>query len=319
MASGSFNAPDHEYPSYLELRLTATDSDGASATTTLRLNPQTVDLTFASNPAGLEIALNGTSAPAPFTRTVIVGSVNTVSAVSPQSHGGNGYTFLTWSDGGAATHSVTAGASPASYTASFNVSIPGPVAAYGFEEASGAAVTDSSGTGNNGTLTNAVRTTAGKFGSALTFNGSNAWVTVPDAPSLDLTNSMTLEAWVKPVTLSGAWRTVIMKEQSGNLVYDLYASRTGSPAAPLSEVYASGSPQAAQATAGLALNTWAHLAATYDGSIVRLYVNGTPGRDHRRRWETCRTRRERCGSAATTSGPSGSTARSTRCASTAAC
>ena len=51
------------------------------------------------------------------------------------------------------------------------------MASYGFEEPSGPAVTDSSGTGNNGTLTNATRTTAGRFGSALTFNGSNAWVT----------------------------------------------------------------------------------------------------------------------------------------------
>ncbi len=274
VASGSFNTPDHEYPSHLELRLTATDSDGASTTTSVRLNPQTVDLSFVSNPAGLEIAVNGTSAPAPFTRTVIVGSANTVSAVSPQSHGGNGYTFLNWSDGGAATHSLTAGVNPASFTANFDVSVPGPVAAYGFEEPSGAAVADSSGTGNNGTLANATRTTAGRFGSALTFNGSNAWVTVPDAPSLDLTSSMTLEAWVRPATLAGAWRTVLMKEQAGNLVYDLYAGRTGSPAAPLSEVYASGSPVAAQATTGLALNTWSHLASTYDGEIVRLYVNG---------------------------------------------
>ena len=85
---------------------------------------------------------------------------------------------------------------------------------------------------------------------------------------------MTLEAWVRPATLAGAWRTVLMKEQAGNLVYDLYASRTGSPAAPLSEVYASGSPTSAQATTGLALNTWSHLASTYDGEVVRLYVNG---------------------------------------------
>ncbi len=275
VASGSFNTPDHEYPSFLELKLTATDTNGASATTTLRLNPQTVDLTFLSNPAGLEIAMNGTSAPAPYTRTVIAGSVNTVTAVSPQTKSGNGYTFLTWSDGGAETHSITAGTTPANYTANFSVSIPGPVAAYGFEEASGAAITDSTGTGNNGTMANAVRTTAGKFGSALTFNGSNALVSIPDSASLDLTNSLTLEAWVKPTTLTGAWRTVLLKEQTGNIVYDLYAGRTGSPAAPLSEVFASGSATSAQATTGLALNVWSHLAATYDGSIVRLYVNGT--------------------------------------------
>ena len=48
VASGSFNAPDHEYPSYLELTLTATDSFGTQASVTRRLDPQTVVLTFQS-------------------------------------------------------------------------------------------------------------------------------------------------------------------------------------------------------------------------------------------------------------------------------
>ncbi len=275
VASGSFNAPDHEYPSHLELRLTATDSAGASVTTSVRLNPRTVDLTFLSSPSGVDLAVNGAAATAPFTRTVIQGSANTVSAITPQTVGGNGYTFTTWSDGGAQTHSIVAGATSSFYTANYDVSVPGPVAAYGFEEPSGSGVNDSSGSGNNGTLTSATRTTAGKFGSALTFNGSSSWVTIPDAPSLDLTNSMTLEAWVKPATLTGAWRTVLMKEQSGDVVYDLYAHRISAPQAPLAEVAVAGGAQGAQSTSTLPLNVWSHLAATYDGSIVRLYVNGT--------------------------------------------
>ena len=44
------------------------------------------------------------------------------------------------------------------------------------------------------------RRAAGKFGNALSFNGTNASVTVPDSNSLDLTTGMTLEAWVKPTT-----------------------------------------------------------------------------------------------------------------------
>ena len=56
VASGSFSAPDHEYPSWLELRLTATDSQGLAATTSVILQPQTVDLTFQSQPSGLQLA-----------------------------------------------------------------------------------------------------------------------------------------------------------------------------------------------------------------------------------------------------------------------
>ena len=54
VASGSFNAPDHEYPSYLQLRLTATDSNGVATTTSVDLQPITVNLTFNSSPSGLQ-------------------------------------------------------------------------------------------------------------------------------------------------------------------------------------------------------------------------------------------------------------------------
>ena len=54
----------------------------------------------------------------------------------------------------------------------------GLVAAYGFNQASGVQVTDASGQGNGGTISGATWTTAGKFGGALSFNGTSAWVTV---------------------------------------------------------------------------------------------------------------------------------------------
>ena len=88
VASGSFNAPDHEYPSYLELTLTATDSGGLTDTDSVRLDPQTVDLSFQTSPAGLQLAVGASGQAAPFTRTVIVGSNNSVSAPSPQTLGG---------------------------------------------------------------------------------------------------------------------------------------------------------------------------------------------------------------------------------------
>src|SRR5262245_35062802 len=62
----------------------------------------------------------------------------------------------------------------------------GLVAAYSFNEGSGAAVADASGNGNNGTVANATWTAAGQYGGALSFNGANALVTVADAASLHL-------------------------------------------------------------------------------------------------------------------------------------
>ena len=119
VASGSFTAPDHEYPSYLELQLTATDSGGLSHTVTRRLDPRTVVLTFATNPGGLRLTVNGTQATATFTRTVIIGSTNSISAVTPQTKGKQTYTFTSWSDGGAQTHNIVAPATATTYTARF--------------------------------------------------------------------------------------------------------------------------------------------------------------------------------------------------------
>jgi glucose/arabinose dehydrogenase len=121
-ASGSFVAPDHEWPSHLELRLTARDSGGLTSSTSLMLDPETTTLSFASQPPGLQLAVNGVVAAAPFDQTVIIGSRNSVSAPSPQALGGTTYTFGSWSDGGAQTHDVVAPATPATYTATYTTS-----------------------------------------------------------------------------------------------------------------------------------------------------------------------------------------------------
>jgi glucose/arabinose dehydrogenase len=119
VASGSFTTPDHEYPSYLELRLTATDSGGLTDSTSVRLDPRTVVLTFQTNPGGLQLTVNGASAKATFGRTVIIGSTNVISAPTPQQKGKKTYLTASWSDGGAQTHSIVAPATATTYTARF--------------------------------------------------------------------------------------------------------------------------------------------------------------------------------------------------------
>ena len=108
VSSGSFVAPDHEYPSYLVLKLTATDSGGLSDTQTISFYPKTATLSLASSPTGLQLSLNGTVFTTPFTKQVILNSVNGLSAPTPQTLGGSTYDFSSWSDGGARVHSITA-------------------------------------------------------------------------------------------------------------------------------------------------------------------------------------------------------------------
>jgi hypothetical protein len=147
----------------------------------------------------------------------------------------------------------------------------GLVAAYGFDEGSGTTVTDASGNGNTGTISGATWAASGKYGKALQFNGTNARVNVPDAASLHLSGGMTLEAWVNPSTVNGNWRDVIYK---GNDNYYLEATSTNA-SKPDAGLIAGGSYGDAYGSAALPANSWSYLAETYDGSNVRLYINGT--------------------------------------------
>jgi uncharacterized repeat protein (TIGR01451 family) len=122
VSNGSFTAPDHEYPSYLELRLTATDGGGLTDTKTLRLDPRTVVLSFQSAVrVGTHRREFGHTTP--FTREVIEGSNNTVSAPSPQTLNGTNYGWVSWSDGGAQSHNVVANTA-ATYTAEYQAVAP---------------------------------------------------------------------------------------------------------------------------------------------------------------------------------------------------
>jgi hypothetical protein len=193
-------------------------------------------------------------------------------------------------NGTGGAHPVTVTVSDGAQTASrsFTWTVidlnPGLVAAYGFEEGSGGSAADRSGNSHTGTISGASWITSGRFGKALSFDGVNDWVTIAHSSLLSLTTAMTLEAWVYPtVNGGGLWRAVLFKEEAGGLVYTLnaYDGATNmpvaevSPAAPQGVIDARGSSQ-------LPLNTWTHLAATYDGTTLRTFVNGvqvgsTPG------------------------------------------
>ena len=123
VASGSFVAPDHEYPSYLTLALEVTDAGGLGSVVTRRLDPQTVTVGLQTVPAGLKLGFNSETITAPASRTLIAGSGFTLSAPSPQTLAGTTYEFVSWSDGGAPTRVVNA-ATSATYLARFRAVTP---------------------------------------------------------------------------------------------------------------------------------------------------------------------------------------------------
>jgi hypothetical protein len=145
-----------------------------------------------------------------------------------------------------------------------------------FNEGTGTVANDASGYGNNGTASGAAQWASGVWGSALSFDGSTARVQVADSASLEPQSAVSATAWVKASGSPGAFRYIVAKGASGCLTasYGLY---TG-PANGLM-FYVAGSDgvsytRSPDAGAGVWDGSWHFVAGTYDGSSVRLYVDG---------------------------------------------
>jgi hypothetical protein len=142
-----------------------------------------------------------------------------------------------------------------------------------FDEGSGTTADDSSGNSNDGTITGA--TYAGianaMFGDALSFNGVGDYVEVSNSSSIEFEgkSNITMEAWVYPKSYH-AERGIVLEHIAQ---YYLTIDKNGKLA-----VYFYGVSPAGYyiSTSQVPLNTWTHIAATYNGSSVRLYINGEP-------------------------------------------
>ncbi|MDD4922718.1 MAG: LruC domain-containing protein, partial [Bacteroidales bacterium] len=142
------------------------------------------------------------------------------------------------------------------------------ISAWELNENGGTIATDKQGV-SNGTISNATWG-GGIYGSCLNFNGTNSYVIIPSAEKLKPTDAMTMMAWVKTkenksakilekgdwdghgigIDKWGGWQVSIRME--GNTTTHLLTWGGGLPI----------------------LNEWYHLALTYDGSILKMYVNG---------------------------------------------
>lgn len=111
--------------SWLEVRLTATDSRGLSTTVTRRVDPRKRALTVITEPPGLNVTVNEKTAASPITVTSWPGTIISVAAAGRQVLGGQVYDLTGWSDGGGASHSFTMPDAATTVTASYEAPAPG--------------------------------------------------------------------------------------------------------------------------------------------------------------------------------------------------
>ncbi|MFA5102807.1 MAG: LamG-like jellyroll fold domain-containing protein [Candidatus Thermoplasmatota archaeon] len=150
----------------------------------------------------------------------------------------------------------------------------GLVAELNFDEGIGSTVHDAANT-NDGTLS------GGKFGNGLKFDGVNDYVNIPDNPTLDITENITLEAWIKInnfSTSAGYHMYIIGKDSAGQRSYGIGVDLTWQkPKKPFVIMFHSGgSNQVAWGLNELVVNQWYHIAGVFDYSAnqLKLYVNG---------------------------------------------
>jgi glucose/arabinose dehydrogenase/chitodextrinase len=294
-AQGSFVVEDHGPIgtfSY-EIILQATDSSGLSATTsvTLPVAADTSPPSVPSNPVASAVSASqvnlswtastdnagvtayrvercqgagctnfaqvGTPAGVGFTDTGLSASTSYSYRIAALDRSGN-------QSGYSSTVSATTAAAPP---------LPaGLVLGFSFDAGSGSSVVDVSGSGNTGSVVGASWSSVGRYGGAMSFNGSSSVVQVPASASLGLSGAMTLSAWIDPAVSQSGWRTIVQRQVDA---YFLNASNDTGPLRPSGGASLGGSVQWIGGPSSSPVGSWTHVALTYDGSMLRLYVNAT--------------------------------------------
>ena len=216
-----------------------------------------VTLTGVGFSGATAVSFNGT----PGTSLVVVNDT-TITVTSPSSFTGGPI-------------SVTTIAGVAASVGSYYESSPFPASLVhlAFDEASGSTASDSSGNGHNGTLYGGASfISPGKVGShCLALDGSG-YVSIPNASGLNPTAAMSVCGWVKINDFSN-YPCLFSKEGGDSTGWRIYCTNSGYL---YTFIYTSGSGNPNIGTSGpLSTGVWYPVAMTWDGTTLRLYLNGS--------------------------------------------
>jgi hypothetical protein len=153
---------------------------------------------------------------------------------------------------------------------------PNLVGQWHFDEGGGTAVHDSSGHGNDGTVEGAAQWVAGRFGSALQFDGTTSRLPIVDNASLEPSAAVTVTAWFKHAGSPGDYRYIVAKGATDCIAasYGLYSGPNGGLQFYISMDHGNSYVRSPDAGLGVWDGQWHMAVGVYDGSVVRLFVDG---------------------------------------------
>lgn len=152
----------------------------------------------------------------------------------------------------------------------------GPVASWPFDEGSGTVVHDTSGHGSDGLISGNVQWVSGFSGSALNFDGLTGRVRVHDSPSLDPTSAVSAGAWIRAIEPQGDFNYILAKGASGCLAasYGLYTGPNAGVMFYVAQNKGLSYTRSPDGGSRVWDGRWHFVVGTYDGSSVRLYLDG---------------------------------------------
>lgn len=134
---------------------------------------------------------------------------------------------------------------------------------------------------NNGSLQNGASYTTGKIGQAFYFPSGNEWVEIPHDPKYNIQCSFSAACWVYPTSIPDPYSYILHKGvQSNRWILNLANDPTRTIPGPIYnalQVNINDSAFAFSSNNSIMLNSWSHVAFTYDGTsgTIKVYVNGT--------------------------------------------
>ena len=153
------------------------------------------------------------------------------------------------------------------------------------KDMAGVTAYDRSGNANNGTLTNGPTRAIGKIGQGLSFDGVDDYVSVGDNDSLDITGSITVATWVRATSFGvGFNEERLVFKGTGVSTANIYTLGIADSKAMFSLHLAGfgasdclGNSPCIVSNTTLVTGRWYHVAGTYDGATIRIYVDGQLG------------------------------------------